>query len=87
MNAQAAARQTSGKRFDLAPLQKFGRSLMLPIAALPGIQAYRPEQLPAISTVVKANHVGDAVAYRFARQGKNLHVVHSPHIALLRPER
>ena len=35
MNAQAAARQTSGKRFDLAPLQKFGRSLMLPIAALP----------------------------------------------------
>ena len=26
---------TSGRRFNLAPLQKFGRSLMLPIAALP----------------------------------------------------
>ena len=26
---------TTGKRFNLAPVQKFGRSLMLPIAALP----------------------------------------------------
>lgn len=29
------AGETSRKRFNLAPLQKFGRSLMLPIAALP----------------------------------------------------
>ena len=26
---------TKGRRFNLAPVQKFGRSLMLPIAALP----------------------------------------------------
>ena len=26
---------TTGRRFNLAPVQKFGRSLMLPIAALP----------------------------------------------------
>lgn len=31
----AAESGTSGRRFNLAPLQKFGRSLMLPIAALP----------------------------------------------------
>jgi PTS system N-acetylglucosamine-specific IIC component len=31
----AAASGTTGRRFNLAPLQKFGRSLMLPIAALP----------------------------------------------------
>ncbi len=31
----AAVSGTSGRRFNLAPLQKFGRSLMLPIAALP----------------------------------------------------
>jgi N-acetylglucosamine PTS system EIICBA or EIICB component len=33
--AEAPAGATSGRRFNLAPLQKFGRSLMLPIAALP----------------------------------------------------
>ncbi len=31
----AAVSGTTGRRFNLAPLQKFGRSLMLPIAALP----------------------------------------------------
>jgi PTS system N-acetylglucosamine-specific IIC component len=31
----SAGATTSGRRFNLAPLQKFGRSLMLPIAALP----------------------------------------------------
>jgi N-acetylglucosamine PTS system EIICBA or EIICB component len=30
-----AGETSSGKRFNLAPLQKFGRSLMLPIASLP----------------------------------------------------
>ena len=33
--AEAPTGATSGRRFNLAPLQKFGRSLMLPIAALP----------------------------------------------------
>jgi PTS system N-acetylglucosamine-specific IIC component len=33
--AEASSDATSGRRFNLAPLQKFGRSLMLPIAALP----------------------------------------------------
>jgi PTS system N-acetylglucosamine-specific IIC component len=33
--ADAPTGATSGRRFNLAPLQKFGRSLMLPIAALP----------------------------------------------------
>jgi len=33
--ADAPAGATTGRRFNLAPLQKFGRSLMLPIAALP----------------------------------------------------
>jgi PTS system N-acetylglucosamine-specific IIC component len=31
----AAGGTTTGRRFNLAPVQKFGRSLMLPIAALP----------------------------------------------------
>lgn len=31
----AASGATKGRRFNLAPVQKFGRSLMLPIAALP----------------------------------------------------
>lgn len=36
MSTQDTAQSgTSGRRFNLAPLQKFGRSLMLPIAALP----------------------------------------------------
>ena len=33
--ADTAARHRQEARFNLAPLQKFGRSLMLPIAALP----------------------------------------------------
>jgi PTS system N-acetylglucosamine-specific IIC component len=33
--ATASTDATSGRRFNLAPLQKFGRSLMLPIASLP----------------------------------------------------
>ncbi|KRF34826.1 PTS transporter subunit EIIC [Nocardioides sp. Soil805] len=33
--SDTAVSGTSGRRFNLAPLQKFGRSLMLPIAALP----------------------------------------------------
>ena len=33
--ADATGEGTAKKRFDLAPIQKFGRSLMLPIAALP----------------------------------------------------
>jgi len=33
--AEAPAGETTKARFNLAPLQKFGRSLMLPIAALP----------------------------------------------------
>ena len=33
--ADVTAQGTAKKRFDLAPIQKFGRSLMLPIAALP----------------------------------------------------
>ena len=33
--ASTGATTSGGKRFNLAPLQKFGRSLMLPIAALP----------------------------------------------------
>ena len=33
--ADVTAEGTARKRFNLAPIQKFGRSLMLPIAALP----------------------------------------------------
>ena len=33
--ASSGATTTGSKRFNLAPVQKFGRSLMLPIAALP----------------------------------------------------
>ncbi len=33
--AEASQDATRGRRFNLAPVQKFGRSLMLPIAALP----------------------------------------------------
>jgi PTS system N-acetylglucosamine-specific IIC component len=33
--ADASVDAHSGRRFNLAPLQKFGRSLMLPIASLP----------------------------------------------------
>ena len=33
--ADATGEGTARKRFNLAPLQKFGRSLMLPIASLP----------------------------------------------------
>lgn len=34
-DASAGATPTEGRRFNLAPVQKFGRSLMLPIASLP----------------------------------------------------
>jgi PTS system N-acetylglucosamine-specific IIC component len=34
-DASTGATPTEGRRFNLAPVQKFGRSLMLPIAALP----------------------------------------------------
>ncbi|GAB3792850.1 PTS transporter subunit EIIC [Nocardioides ungokensis] len=34
-DASADATPTEGRRFNLAPVQKFGRSLMLPIASLP----------------------------------------------------
>ena len=34
-DASSGATTTGSKRFNLAPVQKFGRSLMLPIAALP----------------------------------------------------
>ena len=33
--SEASMTQPKQRRFNLAPLQKFGRSLMLPIAALP----------------------------------------------------
>jgi len=34
-DASSGATPTERRRFNLAPVQKFGRSLMLPIAALP----------------------------------------------------